>query len=114
MTERHSAVPRPATPSGSMTTPPAAAAFPSPAPPTSVTLGRMSDVTHLLDVAAAGDRRAAADLLPLVYDELRKLAAAEYPSPRNGMPLARMVGRRASGPGTCREDVKPPSAVADE
>src|SRR6516164_9162886 len=36
----------------------------------------MSDVTRLLDAAAAGDRRAAADLLPLVYDELRKLAAA--------------------------------------
>src|SRR5262245_56790595 len=34
----------------------------------------MSDVTHLLDAAAAGDRRAA-DLLPLVYEELRKLAA---------------------------------------
>ncbi|QDU23601.1 ECF-type sigma factor [Urbifossiella limnaea] len=36
----------------------------------------MADVTHLLDAAAAGDRRAAADLLPLVYDELRKLATA--------------------------------------
>jgi RNA polymerase sigma factor (TIGR02999 family) len=36
----------------------------------------MSDVTRLLDAAAAGDRRAAADLLPLVYDELRQLAAA--------------------------------------
>jgi RNA polymerase sigma factor (TIGR02999 family) len=36
----------------------------------------MADVTHLLDAAAAGDRKAAADLLPLVYDELRKLAAA--------------------------------------
>src|SRR5436305_6850808 len=36
----------------------------------------MSEVTRLLDAAAAGDRRAAADLLPLVYDELRKLAAA--------------------------------------
>src|SRR5881398_430615 len=36
----------------------------------------MSDVTRLLDAAATGDRRAAADLLPLVYDELRKLAAA--------------------------------------
>jgi RNA polymerase sigma factor (TIGR02999 family) len=36
----------------------------------------MSDVTRLLDAAAAGDRRAAAGLLPLVYDELRKLAAA--------------------------------------
>jgi RNA polymerase sigma factor (TIGR02999 family) len=38
--------------------------------------GGMSDVTRLLDAAAAGDRKAAADLLPLVYDELRKLAAA--------------------------------------
>ena len=36
----------------------------------------MSDITHLLDAAAAGDPKAAADLLPLVYDELRKLAAA--------------------------------------
>lgn len=35
----------------------------------------MSDVTLLLDAAAAGDHKAAADLLPLVYDELRKLAA---------------------------------------
>jgi RNA polymerase sigma factor (TIGR02999 family) len=36
----------------------------------------MSDVTHLVSAAAAGDRKAAADLLPLVYDELRKLAEA--------------------------------------
>src|SRR3954467_246372 len=36
----------------------------------------MSDLTRLLDAAAAGDRRAAADLLPLVDDELRQLAAA--------------------------------------
>jgi RNA polymerase sigma factor (TIGR02999 family) len=36
----------------------------------------MSDVTRLLDAAAAGDRHAAADLLPLVYGELRRLAAA--------------------------------------
>jgi RNA polymerase sigma factor (TIGR02999 family) len=36
----------------------------------------MSEVTRLLDAAAAGDRKAAADLLPLVYDELRQLAAA--------------------------------------
>jgi RNA polymerase sigma factor (TIGR02999 family) len=36
----------------------------------------MANLTRLLDAAAAGDRKAAADLLPLVYDELRKLAAA--------------------------------------
>jgi RNA polymerase sigma factor (TIGR02999 family) len=34
----------------------------------------MSDVTRLLDAAAAGDRKAADKLLPLVYDELRKIA----------------------------------------
>lgn len=35
----------------------------------------MPDLTQLLDAAAAGDRHAASELLPLVYDELRKLAA---------------------------------------
>lgn len=35
-----------------------------------------NDVTQLLTAAAAGDARAAVRLLPLVYDELRKLAAA--------------------------------------
>ena len=37
----------------------------------------MSDATRLLEAAAGGDRQAAADLLPLVYDELRRLAAAK-------------------------------------
>jgi RNA polymerase sigma factor (TIGR02999 family) len=37
----------------------------------------MPEVTRLLDAAAAGDRQAAADLLPFVYDELRKLAAGK-------------------------------------
>jgi RNA polymerase sigma factor (TIGR02999 family) len=37
----------------------------------------MSDVTRLLEAAAGGDRKAASDLLPLVYDELRRLAAAK-------------------------------------
>ncbi|HEX4611506.1 MAG TPA: ECF-type sigma factor [Urbifossiella sp.] len=36
----------------------------------------MSDVSRLIEAAAAGDRLAAADLLPLVYDELRQLASA--------------------------------------
>jgi RNA polymerase sigma factor (TIGR02999 family) len=47
----------------------------------------MSDVTRLLDAAAAGDRRAAADLLPLVYDELRKLAAARMAAESPGHTL---------------------------
>ena len=40
----------------------------------------MADVTRLLDAVAAGDRHAAAELLPLVYDELRKLAAVRMAS----------------------------------
>src|SRR5215831_15156827 len=47
----------------------------------------MSDVTRLLDAAAAGDRRAAADLLPLIYDELRRLAAARMAEERPGQTL---------------------------
>src|SRR6185295_2347112 len=47
----------------------------------------MSHVTHLLEAAAAGDRRAAADLLPLVYDELRKLAAARMAAESPGHTL---------------------------
>ena len=35
----------------------------------------MSDVTRLLNAITHGDRKAADDLLPLVYDELRRLAA---------------------------------------
>lgn len=37
----------------------------------------MSDLTKLIEAAQKGDRQAAADLLPLVYDELRQLAAAK-------------------------------------
>jgi len=44
-----------------------------------VTIGlpcrNMSDVTRVIDRAQQGDPRAAAELLPLVYDELRRLAA---------------------------------------
>jgi RNA polymerase sigma factor (TIGR02999 family) len=47
----------------------------------------MADVTRLLDAAAAGDRQAAADLLPLVYDELRKLAAARMAAEAPGQTL---------------------------
>jgi RNA polymerase sigma factor (TIGR02999 family) len=47
----------------------------------------MPNVTQLLDAAAAGDRRAAAELLPLVYDELRKLAAARLAQERPGQTL---------------------------
>src|SRR5436190_23057407 len=47
----------------------------------------MADVTRLLDAAAAGDRQAAAELLPLVYDELRQLAAARMAAEAPGNTL---------------------------
>jgi len=47
----------------------------------------MSDVTRLLDAAAGGDPRAAADLLPLACDELRKLAARRFAQERAGQTL---------------------------
>src|SRR5262245_307081 len=55
--------------------------------PRPVNSALMSEITHLLDAAAAGDRQAAADLLPLVYDELRKLAAARMTAERPGHTL---------------------------
>ena len=47
----------------------------------------MTDVTRLIDAAAAGDPNAAARLLPLVYDELRKLAAARMAAESPGHTL---------------------------
>jgi RNA polymerase sigma factor (TIGR02999 family) len=47
----------------------------------------MTDVTHLLDAVRAGDRHAAAELLPVVYDELRKLAAARLAKEKPGQTL---------------------------
>src|SRR5215470_8104660 len=47
----------------------------------------MFEVTRLLGAAAAGDRQAAADLLPLVYDELRTLAAARMAAEATGHTL---------------------------
>ena len=39
------------------------------------TLTGVSDLTRILDRVEQGDGKAAAELLPLVYEELRKLAA---------------------------------------
>ena len=41
----------------------------------------------MLEAAAGGDRKAAADLLPLVYDELRRLAAQKLASEKSGQTL---------------------------
>jgi RNA polymerase sigma factor (TIGR02999 family) len=47
----------------------------------------MPDVTRLLEAAQAGDRHAATQLLPLVYDELRSLAAVRMASEAPGHTL---------------------------
>ena len=47
----------------------------------------MADVTQILNAVEAGDPKAAAKLLPLVYDELRKLAAARLADERPGQTL---------------------------
>jgi len=51
----------------------------------------MNDITRLLHAAEQGEPRAAADLLPLVYDDLRRLAAvrmAEQPPGHTLQPTA--------------------------
>ena len=64
----------------------------------------MSDVTRILSQIEQGDPQAAEKLLPLVYDELRKLAAAKMAQEKPGQTLqatalvheayVRLVGRR--------------------
>ena len=65
----------------------------------------MSDVTHILTAIEQGDPHAADKLLPLVYEELRKLAASRMANERAGQTLQptalvheawlRLVGKEA-------------------
>ncbi len=48
---------------------------------------RVSEVTRILDSIAQGDSRAAEELLPLVYDELRRLATQKMANERPGQTL---------------------------
>lgn len=47
----------------------------------------MSDITRVLELAEQGDPRAAEDLLPMVYGELRRLAAHKMQSERPNQTL---------------------------
>src|SRR5919198_2171043 len=47
----------------------------------------MSDVTRILSAIEQGDPQAAAQLLPLVYDELRRLATAKLAQEKPGQTL---------------------------
>jgi RNA polymerase sigma factor (TIGR02999 family) len=68
----------------------------------------MSDVTRILSAIEHGDAQAAAELLPLVYDELRHLAAQKLAQEKPGQTLQatalvheaylRLVGREADAP----------------
>ena len=67
----------------------------------------MSDVTRILNAIEAGDARATEELLPVVYDELRLLAAQKLSGERPGQTLQatalvheayiRLVGDGSSG-----------------
>src|SRR6266403_1611210 len=52
-----------------------------------VMLSNMSDVTRILSAIEQGDPRAAEQLLPLVYDELRRLAAQKLAQEKPGQTL---------------------------
>jgi RNA polymerase sigma factor (TIGR02999 family) len=47
----------------------------------------MSEVTQMLEASERGERKAAVELLPLVYDELRRLAAHKLAAERPGQTL---------------------------
>jgi RNA polymerase sigma factor (TIGR02999 family) len=47
----------------------------------------MSEVTHILSAIEQGDPHAAEQLLPLIYDELRRLAAGKLAQERPGQTL---------------------------
>src|SRR6185295_13204653 len=85
----------------------------------------MSDVTLILSQIESGDPSAAEKLLPLVYDELRKLAAAKLAHENPGQTLQatalvheaylRLVGgkelsHQKSEVGTLTSDLRPPTS----
>src|SRR5262249_57030495 len=55
--------------------------------PRAVDLTSMSDVTRILSAIGQGDPTAAEQLLPLVYDELRRLAAQKLSQEKPGQTL---------------------------
>ena len=64
----------------------------------------MNDITQILEAAQQGDPKAAEELLPLVYTELRKLAAAKMARELPGQTLqptalVHEAWLRVSGPG---------------
>src|SRR6187200_2096513 len=71
----------------------------------SLSFAGMNEFTHLLEAAAQGDAQTASQILPLVYDKLRHLAAAKLALENPGQTIdatalvheayLRLVGNRA-------------------
>ena len=57
----------------------------------------MSEVTRILSAIEQGDRQAAEQLLPLVYDELRNLAAQKLAQEKPGQTLQASRAGNANG-----------------
>ncbi len=55
-------------------------------------MGRSNEVTVLLNAVSAGDESAPEKLLELVYDDLRRLAAAYLQNERNAQTLQATAG----------------------
>src|SRR5829696_4693170 len=55
--------------------------------PARVRMASVADVTQILNAIEQGDPKAAAELLPLVYDELRKFAAVHLADEKPGQTL---------------------------
>jgi DNA-directed RNA polymerase specialized sigma24 family protein len=82
----------------------------------------LTEVTRILSAIEQGDTHAAEELLPLVYDELRKLAAQRLAEEKPGQTLQatalvheaylRLVTRSKSPPST--PSVSPPSKGGDQ
>jgi hypothetical protein len=73
----------------------------------------MTDITRILSGIEAGDPHAAEQLLPLLYEELRKLAAQKLaqekpPVKRTPRRLAHAVSHRARGARTIQADCPDP------
>jgi RNA polymerase sigma factor (TIGR02999 family) len=73
-----------------------------------VTHEAMTDVTRILQAAQQGDAKASADLLPLVYDELRRLAAHRMANEAAGhtlqpTALVHEAWLRLAGPGQSQQ-----------
>ena len=64
----------------------------------SLPVSPMSEVTRILSAIEQGDPHAAGELLPLVYDELRKLAAQKLAQEKPGQTRATHCRSQRSRP----------------